>query len=90
MKIEIREADHARLVALAEARGEPDLSQVVNDALNTYFAVQGQSEPGDLPEPPKESRWAAVARFHRENPSLTGKSEEVNELIREFREEFAI
>ncbi len=90
MKIEIREADHARLVELAEARGESDVSQVVSDALSAYFGLQNRKRPGRLPKAKKESRWAAAAKFHRENPSLKGKSEEVNELILEFRDEFAL
>ena len=90
MKIEIREADHARLVALAEARGEPDVSQVVRDALSSYLDLQEQRGSRDPRKASKKSRWAEAAKFHRENPSLSGKSEQVNELILEFREEFAI
>ncbi len=90
MKIEIKEVDHARLAELAEARGESDVSQVVDDALSTYFDLQNRERPGDSPKAAKRSRWAKAAEYHRENPSLRGKSEEVNELILEFREEFAV
>ncbi len=38
----------------------------------------------------RESKWAALARRYRENPCLRGNSEEVNALIREFREGFEI
>jgi hypothetical protein len=43
-----------------------------------------------LKEAKRESKWAKLARSYREDPCLEGKSEELNSLIREFREEFAV
>ena len=37
-----------------------------------------------------ESKWAALAKRYRENPSLRGSSEKLNALVQEFREEFAL
>ncbi len=37
-----------------------------------------------------ESKWAALARRYRENPNLRERSEQVNALVHEFREEFAL
>ena len=91
MKIEISDTDHARLARLAEERGETDISRLVSIALDTYVEAQErQQEPDNPQEPMKEGRWAKVARLHRENPSLTGKSEQVNDLIHEFRREFSV
>jgi len=90
MMIEIRDTDHARLAKLAEQRGEPDVSRLVRDALSSYLDLQEQKQAPEAPQSPQESRWAEAARRHQENPTLTGKAEEVNELIHEFRREFAV
>ena len=51
-----------------------------------------QENPAVAPqaEAKSESKWARLARSYREDPCLEGKSEELNSLIREFREEFAV
>ncbi len=92
MKIEIRDTDHARLTKLAERRGETDVSRLVCDALSSYLDVQEREQAPEASQAPakKKSRWAEAARRHQENPTLTGKAEEVNVLIHEFRREFAV
>ncbi len=91
MTIEVQDEDYARLTKLAEQRGEPDVSRLVCDVLSSYLDDQERERALEaLQGAKKESRWAEVARRHRENPTLTGKAEEVNGLIHEFRREFAV
>ncbi len=82
------------LVDLLRSRGwidDEDIEQLTGDSLSEFE----QRLPGYkalkplLREERPQSKWAALARSYRENPTMRGDSEEVNRLLREVRDQFA-
>ena len=85
------------LVDLLRSRGwidDEDIERLTGDSLPefeqrlpVYKALKAphRSEAGQ-----PQSKWAALARSYRENPTMRGDSEEISSLLREVREEFAL
>lgn len=90
MKIDIKDTDHARLTALADERGDADVSNVLTDALDTYYEVHDREGLDCRKTASNKGRWIELARRYRKNPNLSGHSEKVNDLFREFRNEFSL
>ncbi len=70
-----------------------DVAQLVGTSVRTFekrLAEHHEKPTSARQVAKRESKWAKLATHYRENPCLEGKSEELNSLIREFREEFAV
>lgn len=74
--------------------GEEVVADVVELALFGLARNDPGSDVAERPEgrlgPEVGSKWKQLARRYREQPCLTGGSEQLNEFVREFRDDFSI